>query len=365
MKHNEVVSSGQVASLFLAFMTGSSIINIPGTVVGLARQGAWISLLLSSACGGLLLAFVLFLHRRHPARTWIEMSRESLGAVVTFIVCLPFLVYLFLMMTWIIIDIGGFFTLTMMPETPVYIFNLPIIIISALTVRAGIEVMCRMFKLLLYIMIFFAVAVLIMSLPNYHPEYLLPIIHTGWKPILHGAYYTFGFPYAEVVIFSMLLVYRRRGDKSRLGLHMARAYLINVLLLMTAIVCTIMAFGPVAVDLKYSLFQIARLISIGDFIERVESVIGISLILGSYMKATIALFVLNLALSQIARLRNGRILIMVIAMASFALTLIMFKHQADFAEKVSEVWPLINLFGGIAPLFLLVGAVYVKRMITK
>lgn len=50
--------------------------------------------------------------------------------------------------------------------------------------------------------------------------------------------------------------------------------------LVTSIVCSIMALGPLADELKYSLYQLARLIFIGEIIDRIESVIGISLIMG-------------------------------------------------------------------------------------
>jgi spore germination protein KB len=350
MNKKEVISSKQIASLLLAFLTGSAIINIPSPLIGFARNGAWVSLLISSSCGLLLLLLVHFVHHHHPEHSWIEISQQTFGNTITLVLAIPFLIFLFLMMTWIIIDIGGFFTLTMMPETPNYVFNGLILLTAALTVRAGIEVMGRMFTLLLYTMFFFGIAVIVLSLPNYHPTFLQPIFHSGWKPVLHGVYYTLGFPYAELAIFTMLLPFTMYEKKSKLKMYLLSALLINTISLIVVTLCTIMAFGPLAGAKKYSVFQIARLINIQDFIERVESVIGISLMIGSYMKATIALYILNLAITQLAKLKDNRILIMPIAMSTLPLTLIMFSNEAEFSEKVTEVWPLLNVIGGIFPL---------------
>lgn len=60
----QTVSAFQMGVLFFVFMTGSSIINIPGALIGKANNGAWLSLLLSGGIGFLILACILFLHRR-------------------------------------------------------------------------------------------------------------------------------------------------------------------------------------------------------------------------------------------------------------------------------------------------------------
>jgi len=44
-----------------------------------------------------------------------------------------------------VLDIGKFFTNTMMVDTPLYVFNGLTIVTAAYAVRAGIEVMARMF----------------------------------------------------------------------------------------------------------------------------------------------------------------------------------------------------------------------------
>ncbi|MFC4768660.1 GerAB/ArcD/ProY family transporter [Effusibacillus consociatus] len=361
MKKQETINSWQTASLFLAFMTGSAIINIPAPLTGAAKNGAWLSLLIANGIGFLLLACVLYLHRQYPGLTFIDYSRKTLGSWLTVVIAVPFLSTVFLMLSNIVLDIGGFFTSTMMKETPLYVFNSLILMTAALTARAGIEVMARMFTLLLYIMVTLVFAVLLFVLPYYRPEHLLPVFPKGIKPILHGAYMAWGFPYAELILFSMILPFTSKERKSPLVKFMFLAHLVNGVSLVTVIVCTIMAIGPLAGEIKYSVFQLARLINVQEIIERIESVIGFTLIAGSYMKATIVLFILNLALSQLLKLQDDRLLIFPVALVSLLLSLTMFKNEAEFVENVTVVWPLLITTVGVLPVLLITVVTLFKK----
>ena len=66
--------------LFFSFMTGSSIVNIPGPLIGYAKNGAWISLLLSITAGVLFLSCILFfvskISRLYSLRNQQGFSRQ-------------------------------------------------------------------------------------------------------------------------------------------------------------------------------------------------------------------------------------------------------------------------------------------------
>lgn len=364
MKDQESVSSIQMTFLFFAFITGSAIIYTPSPVISFARNGAWISLWLSFLIGLLLLLCILYLHHRHQGATLVENSRKTVGEFFTYFLCIPFSIYLFLMVSWITTGVGEFMTSTMMRDTPWYVFHSLILLTAASTVRAGIEVMARMFVVFTYILVFFSMIILVLSFNQFQLEFLLPILPDGIKPVLHGSYFAFGFPYAEVVVFSMVLSFTRKEDKHKLNKRMIVALFLNATILSVATICTIMIFGPMAPEVRYSLFGISRLIDLADFIQRIESVIGITLIGGSYMKATIALYALNYLLSQLFRLNDDRILIFPIATICLLLSLVMFDTQSEFIEKVNNVWPMVNLFVAVPPI-LLVTALTVYKSFKK
>ncbi|CAM4138369.1 endospore germination permease [Paenibacillus alkaliterrae] len=360
MDKQETVDSWQMATLFLAFMTGSAIVNIPAPLTAAAGNGAWLSLIIANGAGMLLLACILYLRRRYPGMTMIDYSRKVLGNGMTVLLAFPFVLTVILMFSYIVLDIGGFFASSLLIQTPSYAVHSLIILTAALTARAGIEAMARMFILLLYSMYFFIFLVLMLVQPYFHPEYLLPAFPQGMKPVIHGAYIAFGFPYAELILFAMVLPFVRKSDDNRLGKYMFSALLVNGLSLILVVICSIMVKGPLASELKFSVFQLARLITVQDVIERVESIVGISLIVGSYMKATITLFVVNLALSQLLKLQDNRILMFPLALVSLLLTLVMFDYEAEFTEKVTAVWPLITAVAFVFPILLITLVTVIK-----
>ncbi|UUZ87316.1 hypothetical protein LJK88_11250 [Paenibacillus sp. P26] len=51
-KKQTTVSSRQMATLFLCFLTGSAIVNIPAPLTGAANNAAWLSLWMANGLGG-------------------------------------------------------------------------------------------------------------------------------------------------------------------------------------------------------------------------------------------------------------------------------------------------------------------------
>ncbi|WP_163539256.1 endospore germination permease [Gracilibacillus sp. YIM 98692] len=360
MKKIEPITSGQMASLFFAFLLGSAIINIPQPLIEAAKNGAWISVILANGCGLVLLTCIFYVYHKNPELNFIGHIQQKFGKWLMIIIGVPIVLQLFLMLSYIIIDIGGFFTNSMMRQTPSYMFHFFILLVSALTVRSGFEVMARMFVLLLCYLLFFSIIVIILTVPFFHVDFLLPVLPDGIKPVLHGAYRNFGFPYIEITLFSLLLPFVHKNEGKTLQKKMFSVLIIHGLLLIIAVVCTIMAFGPLASHLKYSLFQLARLINIREIVTRVESFIGIALVVGSYMKATISLFILKELLGSVFQLKNKDILIFPITLISLLLSLTMFTNELEFVEAVQVVYPLYTTVIVVLPLLFITIVTLIK-----
>ncbi|MDQ0194183.1 GerAB/ArcD/ProY family transporter [Paenibacillus wynnii] len=361
MNNKESISSFQLSMLFLAYITGSAVIIIPSPLAAAAGNGAWISELLALCSGVIVLACILYLYRHLPGPTYIEFSKQLFGKWLGWTIALPALLLLFLQLSNIVIDIGDFFKSTMMKQTPAPIFHFMFIILSALTARAGIEVMARMFVLLLFSMFGSIILVWIMVSPYYHLEYLFPIMPDGIGPILHGAYIANGFPYAEIGFFTMLLPYVRKKDDARYGKSLFWALLVNGITIVISVISAIMVTGPLAGFYKYTLYQLARLITFQEIVERVESVIGFSLIVGSYMKASLSLYILNAVVSRLFKVKDNRFLLFPLSIICFLLSNTLYTTELEFVEAVNVIWPLAINCLLILPLLVMTAIVMIKQ----
>ncbi|MDP4097112.1 spore germination protein [Paenibacillus sp. P96] len=361
MDKEQTISSGQLSILFFVFMTGSAIINVPGPLVLRAGNGAWLSLMIAGIVGAGVLTCMLYLHRKYPGLNYMAYSRKLVGPFFTYVFGFMAIFFLHYMQSAIVLDAGLFMVTSMLRETPLYVFNLLLFMVAALTARAGIEVMARMFTLIIGIVIFCTVAVLLLAIPLYHVDYLLPILPKGIIPVMHGVYTASGFPYMEVIVFAMLLPCVRADQRGKTGRYMFLSLGLNIIILCISTVCAIMTLGPLTGDTMYSLFALARLIEFQEIIQRIESVIGMSLIADSYMKVAIALYVLNAILCELFRIKDRTILILPLALIGFLNTLVTFNGTTEWFNFVSVIHPVWNFFSLTLPLLILTLTAVIRK----
>lgn len=365
MDKSSAITPIQLASLLIAGSAGSAIVYIPNPLADVSKNGAWLSLLAAYLFGMVVLSCVLYLHRSHGGASLIQYSRLLVGKWLTLVIAAPYIGMLLFAIPAIDAGIGDFFTSVMMNETPSYVFNSLSLIAAALTAQAGIKVIARMFLLLVFIMLSFSIAVMLLAVPIYNPTYLLPLMPMGVKPILHGFFIAAGFPFGEVVLFSMLLPFVSKDKSTALAKGLYLAFTVTGIMLICSVLSAIMTFGPASGYFQYSLFKLASEIQIAEIIQRIESVIGIALILGSYMKLTLFLLILSLLITQLANLSDERVVIYPLTLICILLSLTMFQSPADFYEQVYVIWPFTVLTAGCSVIFLLTLITYIKRKSTS
>ncbi|WP_236343017.1 GerAB/ArcD/ProY family transporter [Paenibacillus plantiphilus] len=340
MKGKESINNMQMVFLFFGYLIGSVLIIIPGPLVTMAKNAAWISILIAMAFGILLLQVILYLQRKHAGLTFIGYSRKLVGYWPTVVIAGLMLTMAFHMAAGIFLDVAGFMNSMMMPETPPYVFMGLMFIIAALLLHSGIEAIARIFSILVLIMLLFWFVVLVLLIPSYHPEFLRPILPDGYKPLLLGTYLSFGIPFGEVILFALVLPYA--GIKQMKGLNKALVWtMIGCgVVLMLSTVCTIMALGPFAAEKKYSLFTLAQLVEIGDIIERIESISGMTMILGSLMKGTVTLFAIQTIIADVFGIKDSRMLTNPLCLLSMLMAMTLPATMQEWEEMVFVVHPL-------------------------
>jgi spore germination protein KB len=362
VKDQQQLSASELCSLFFIFITGSNILSIPSQLIGFAQNGAWLSVLLSLVGGVGLLACVLFLYRKFPQMNLIEYSRQLVGKWITMILAVPFIFIQLNSTSGIILDVGVFMTTAMMRETPIYVFNLLTFVVVALTVRSGIEKISRMFTILMLTVILFIMVVVILASANYQPEYLVPVLPDGFKPVLLGTYFYFGVPITELILFAMLLPYVRRKENQLLKKGMFLALFVNHIFIIIVTISTIMIFGPVAGEMPYSMFAVARTIEMYEVIQRVELLMGYSLIITNYLKGVISLYILNITITYLFNIKDNRILVFPLALVCFLFSMLLISlGQAWRINYVTIIEPLWKAVSYVLPLLILMVAAVLRK----
>ncbi|GAE31621.1 GerAB/ArcD/ProY family transporter [Halalkalibacter hemicellulosilyticus] len=357
----EIVSDHQMAFIFLCYMVGSALVNIPSPLIANAGNGAWISLLLTSIVGFGILIVILYLNKEHRDKTFFEYTKKVYGKWLSYVVIGLLLILLVIMVSNIILDVGMFLHNTIMRTTPLYIFQVFIFLVAALTVFCGIEVIGRMFTMLILFVLSVFGVFLLMIVPVIEPQYILPLTPEGWKPILHGSYFVYGFPYSEVILFAILLPYARQKKAGSLKRGMIVAYVLTTLLLLTTILISIMVLGPIGTKVKYALFYISTLIDVQDILTRIEAVMAMSWIIGSYMKATIVLYMIHTLFNEMVGEKGTRMFVFPITLLCFLMSVTLYEHELEFAENVGIIWPLFITIVAVIPITLMAIITAIKK----
>ncbi|TES57930.1 GerAB/ArcD/ProY family transporter [Halalkalibacterium halodurans] len=363
MKSQQRIHAHQMSSLFFLLLIGAAIINIPGPLIGYAGNGAWLSILLSAVTGFIFVACLLYLYRKFPHLSFVEYSNKLVGKPLTILFMLPFITLNLYHLSGNALDISLFMTATMMRETPLYVFVLLTLSIVALTARLGITVFARTSTVLNLTVFGVVLLVLALASEQYQWEHFFPVMPDGIKPVLLGASFSYSFPYADIVLFSMLLPFVDKREYGKLKKGMYLSLLLGTFLLGGITLSTILVFGPIAGERIYSLFEIARTIHLYEIITGVEILIGYSLIAGAFLLDVIILYILSLVIGQLFGIKDEQIIVFPLALIGFLFSMVIISEGVAKWNEFVLVTDILLVTIVNLPLFILTAVAAWRRQI--
>lgn len=153
MLENGKISTRQFTFLLFCLLTSSFFYNMPQVKIAHLQQDVWEIIVVSWMFDAALAVVFQLLGRRYPNQTMVEYSETILGSLLGKLVGLNFIAVFILGAMMYLMDVSYFLNITLMPETPVYVFSLVILLISAYAVNAGLEVIARLSEIIGPIMI--------------------------------------------------------------------------------------------------------------------------------------------------------------------------------------------------------------------
>lgn len=246
-------------------------LQFPTFLVEVGGPAAWQVALVVTGAGLLLLLPMGALAKRFPGRGLAEIGQEAAG---------PFLGPLFtlLVAAWLLataaITLRNFtetFITSILPDTPPSVLIVVAAGCAAFASYKGIEAIARASLILLPLIAGGALLVLLFSLPRVDLSLLYPFWGQGLMPTLTGGLYYSGIV-AEVIL--LLAV----GYAFRDGAVLRSSGLLGTLLFglsaMFTVGVLVAVFGaPTARENPFPLFNLARLVYLGRFLQRTEALV--------------------------------------------------------------------------------------------
>ncbi len=318
----------QIVSVLVMFCFGSSVVMGVSTAVA---QDAWISLTLGVLYAAPLILVYARIVELNPGAHLFDAARARLGPVVGKIFGLLMSWYALHLCALVLRNFSEFIQLSSLLDTP----QLPVAAIMLLTVatlaRGGGKALGKWALAPLPIVRFIVLAPVVLSLGILHPAYILPIMEHPPMEIAGDAFQIFSFPFTETVMFLGIADLVRPGD------HPRRLYLggtgFSYAVLMVIILRNLLVLGPAVVSVEYFPSYIAaRIISLGDFLSRIEGSISANFMLAGITKIALCLITASRGIASLFGVKDWRSLVLPTGLMALALAQILYPNtMAMFA----------------------------------
>lgn len=338
MAENGKISAWQAMTLVISFLMGSAILIIPSAAAVSAKQDAWLAIMAATAAGLGIILLNVSLAQKYPGQTFIQYSQSILGRVpgkAAGILTIWFSLHLGSLVTR---DFGVFINTTMLPQTPLAVINAMIIVITALTIIYGLEVLARVNELIFPLLLISILAGNLLLLPLMDHRLLLPVLENGLKPVLAGSLIVIGFPFAESYIFVMLLPFIKEQKKA------GKALLLGILtggaLLVLVTLSTIMVLGVGNTAASwYPVLEAARFIDLFDIIQRLDAVVIINYMGFGFIKIAVCYFAFIMGLAHWLSLKDFKPLVLPGGVLMLALSILLHENYVELVAFASKIWP--------------------------
>ncbi|GHH96846.1 GerAB/ArcD/ProY family transporter [Neobacillus kokaensis] len=356
------ISAKQLFVLVVLFEMGSAI--LVGFPLNL-KQDAWVAVLLGMAMGvGLFFVYYrLFLYFPDlPLTSYLE---KIIGKWPGRIMAYFYILYFAYLAARVLRDFGELLTSTIYTHTPLFFLMSLMIITNAYAIQKGFEVIARVGELFFVVVYLMAIGgfFLIIFSGLIHLENLKPVLESDWIQILKTTFKgTLTFPFGEMVVFTMLLPYLNQAKKAKLvcisgmilsGINFTIATIINI----TTLGIDLFMRSP------YPLLSTISRIQLFNFIERLDVLFMIYLMIAGFIKVAIFYYAAVAGTASLFQFKDYRTISLPIGILILLTALMIASNYTEHIREGLDIvpiylhWPLQI----IVPCLLLVIAFFRNR----
>ncbi|MCZ8514016.1 endospore germination permease [Paenibacillus filicis] len=364
MNETTKISVRQFTVLVMFYTIGSTILIIPAGLAADAKQDAWIAAIAGVGLGLLLVLLYNRIGNLFPDMTLVQYHERLLGKWAGKALSLLYIFFSFIGAATLLFYMGNFITTQVMPDTPIQFVNMLFALIVVMGLRLGIETLARAAEIFFpwFILLFLVMVILIV--PQIHVQNIQPVFETGIKPLFKAALSLAGTASLTYIVFFMIFPSRvSKPEKA------AKAFIIATLLggivIIVITLLTILVLGSDATSRHaFPSYVLARKISLGNFVERIESIMAGMWFFSIYFKTTLYFYACVVGLAHMLKLKDYRPLTLPMGMILVVYSLVVYPNAVYMAQWDSTVFiPYVLSFGLLIPLFLWGTALFRRKKI--
>ncbi|WP_436663854.1 GerAB/ArcD/ProY family transporter [Alicyclobacillus acidoterrestris] len=265
------VAGRELTALMILVVATNSFLIYPQYVSQSAYEAAWMEPIVSGALTLVLFYFVEWLMRKYYAQLDIvEVSKEVFGRVIAALLAMIFAAYFICTTAMVVREFTENVIMTVLPSTPILLVGAVFMGAVGYIAYAGLEGISRTAYIFLPILLIGLVGVCVATMNWWHPAMLLPCWGTGIPRVLTGS-----LEYSSVFsnVLLLTIIYKHAHNPRQMRRIGSVSITVSTLLLCLLIITYHMVFPAVESEqVSFALYRLARLIYLGPFFQRLESV---------------------------------------------------------------------------------------------
>ena len=359
---DQVISNWQGVVLLTLTILPTAILFLPSVVSNTAGKDAWVSIIVAALFSLVVLLLVTTLTRRFPGKNLFQISEAVLGKFLGKIASLLY-IWLFIHITAVVMrEFGEFMTIAFMPETPLPVFNIILMLMVAYALKMGLETLARTGEVIFFLITSNLILIMILNIPEVEGKLLLPVLAQGIRPVMQGALVPAAF-LGEILLIGVFAPFLHNRAKERKIALLGIA--INTFFLALGTAVSIAVFGVKELaNFRFPFLMFVRIIEIGGFIERIDALVMVIWISGIAVKTAIFAYAALLGIKEVFGLKDTRPLILPLGVILVPLSILLHKNIEDLSFFIAHTWPryAISVYWlGLPLLFLLVAILRNKK----
>ncbi|SLL31941.1 Spore germination protein YndE [Mycobacteroides abscessus subsp. abscessus] len=285
----ENISLTQLAAVIFNFQIGSTI------VIGLglkAKEDAWIVLLIALGLGVIITYFFIFMTSLAPGKNLFEMLEYCFKRPIAIGLSLVYAIYFFYYSCRIIRDFGELISSTVLPITPIEVSTIMLVLVMGYILYMGLEVLARTAEIFTPYAFIFIILLFIFLYAGNNIDFsnIRPILKEGFKPLWSVIFpYEIVRPYGQLLILTLILSNVSNAKYSK-KIIIYSVLISSLLLLVTSLMIILSLGHDIALRSNFPLLSAARLVSISNFLQRIDAIVVFCMMLGTLVKSCIYIY---------------------------------------------------------------------------
>lgn len=269
MKKGFSLDKKELSSLLINVLCVKILFTFPKRMIITSGNAAWIQMIYLSLIMIIIFSLILWSYKKVPAMDIIELSEKIGGKPLKIIIGLLVSLALFFNLASVLRGYPDMIKMVLLPDTPIEVVLIILAVVTAIAAYFGIEAIARIHSIYIPIFVGIIAIFFVFLLPHAESVNIFPILGKGPKNLFFTGLESIDF-FDDILILNLLLPYAKNKKEAK-NASIKAIFISSIIAIGLLLIYALIYPYPSSQKFIVPIYQLTRLVGIGDFFQRFES----------------------------------------------------------------------------------------------